>query len=200
MTHAPDIRDPQVWLLARFPSGGYFVEAGAHDGIGDSQTYRLEQAGWSGLCVEPSSSYRGLTLHRRCRTDNRALWIDSAGVDFREVDGNAVELSGIVASFQEDGWDRATRPHVDRHHPSISLTQILHDHGAPRVIEFLSLDTEGSELAILAAHDFAAYLFKVILVEHNGVLEREIGLVNLLATRGYRVVAGSSRDYLLTRR
>src|SRR3990172_179972 len=35
---------------------GYFIEVGAYDGITLSNTYFLEQMGWSGLLVEPIAS------------------------------------------------------------------------------------------------------------------------------------------------
>jgi len=173
------------WAASLFPKPGYFVEAGAHDGIGDSLTYALELAGWTGICVEPSNAYHGLCQSRRCRTDHRPLWrADGATMIFREVAGNAIELSGFVATFG-DHWDRETRPHVDREVTTVSLPTLLREHGAPAAIELLCLDTEGSELAILEGHDFNAYLFAAIVVEHNGVSSRQAELREFLASKGY---------------
>lgn len=181
----------QEWLLKLFPGAGYFVEAGAHDGVGDSQTYHLELRGWTGICVEPSSAYAGLVQSRRCRTDHRCLWsADGQEVEFLEVRGDGVELSGIRPCFG-DRWDRPAMPHRVFRKRTVTLATLLREHGAPAlpgVIEFLSLDTEGSELAILAAHDFAAYRFAAIAVEHNRVAERRCALARLLGERGYEEV------------
>jgi hypothetical protein len=175
----------QDYLLQRFPAGGWFVEAGAHDGVGDSQTLRLEQAGWQGLCVEPSSAYHGLTLSRKCKTDNRVLstWSKERCL-FREMHGEAVELSGLVRHFQDD-WDRTIRPHTDRRVWTVNLTDLLIELQAPPVIEFLCLDTEGSEWQILFGHDFNLYRLVTILVEYNGLKEYREQLQALLESQSY---------------
>ena len=41
------------------------------------------------------------------------------------------------------------------------------EHQAPKVIDYLSIDTEGSELEILSAFDFTRYDIRLITVEHN---------------------------------
>jgi hypothetical protein len=170
--------DPQI-LLDMFPNGGYFVEAGAHDGVGDSNTYKLELAGWKGLCVEPSNAFNGLKKSRRCSVDNRCLSGDGRVVTFLEVLGDGVELSGIRNNFY-DKWDRVTRPNVSKVVQSTTLGDVLHDHGAPNVIEYLSLDTEGSELEILTSHNFTEYKFLTMLVEYNGITTRRDELLRLL--------------------
>ena len=178
------------WATRKFPQGGFFVEAGAHDGVGDSQTLELGRAGWSGLCVEPSSAFAGLARNRKCKVDNSVLGEkDGLRLTFRELLGNAVELSGLVDCFG-DHWDRDGRPHADRLVETVSLTTLLERHGAPPVVELLCLDTEGSELAILRGHDFARFRFLLIQVEHNGVAKRMIELSELLIPKGYFLVGG----------
>jgi hypothetical protein len=52
---------------------------------------------------------------------------------------------------------------------TVSLVDLLGDHGAPREIGYLSIDTEGSEFEILSALDFSSYRFSVVTVEHNSL-------------------------------
>lgn len=183
--------DSRPMLLDRFGNKGYFVEAGAHDGIGDSQTYLLERNGWTGICVEPSSAFNGLLRSRRtCHKDNRCLWSHNGWIkEFMEVSGNAIELSGILTTFQDgDGWDRVGRPHTIKKVETVTLNQILSEYNAPRSPEVLFLDTEGSELEILKAHDFSMYRFKVIVVEHNNIASRKADLASLLKANGYGIL------------
>ncbi|MFM7727538.1 MAG: FkbM family methyltransferase, partial [Flavobacteriales bacterium] len=49
--------------------------------------------------------------------------------------------------------------------PAISLLQMLREHNAPHVIDYLALDTEGSEARILGAFDFAEYEIRAISIE-----------------------------------
>jgi 3-dehydroquinate dehydratase len=55
---------------------------------------------------------------------------------------------------------------------------------APKLIDYLSIDTEGSEYKILQAFDFDQYKFKVITCEHNFSKNRE-KIFNLLIENGY---------------
>ncbi len=69
--------------------------------------------------------------------------------------------------------------------PTITLNDLLLEAQAPREIDYLSIDTEGSELSILQAFDFDRWRVKLISVEHNKTpLRAEIH--DLLAARNYR--------------
>ena len=46
-----------------------------------------------------------------------------------------------------------------------TLTKILDEAGAPKEIDFLSLDVEGAELAVLSGINFKRYKFKYMLIE-----------------------------------
>jgi FkbM family methyltransferase len=68
---------------------------------------------------------------------------------------------------------------------TVSLLDLLAEHGAPRVIDYLSVDTEGTEYEILQAFDFDAYDVRVLTVEHNHTEKREL-LHALLSQHGYK--------------
>jgi len=189
------IHPTQDWVMRLFPKPGYFVEAGAHNGVGDSQTKYLEDSGWTGICVEPSAAYHGLVESRKCKTDNRCLWSKCETVAFRQVRGNGIELSGIEKCFC-DSHDRRDGDIVQKE--TVSLTSLLRQHQAPRTIQFMELDTEGSEYEILAAHDFDAYPILALAVEHNGVARSRERICALLESKGYVLDHGNEiEDYYL---
>jgi hypothetical protein len=64
------------------------------------------------------------------------------------------------------------------------LDQLLYEHDAPQVIDYLSIDTEGSEFEILQAFDFDSHRPFVLTVEHNYRPDRE-KMVALMRTHGY---------------
>jgi hypothetical protein len=66
-----------------------------------------------------------------------------------------------------------------------SLMDLLEQQGAPAVIDYLSIDTEGSELAILEGVDWSRYQFRCITVEHNFTAQRQ-GIQALLEAQGYQ--------------
>jgi hypothetical protein len=61
---------------------------------------------------------------------------------------------------------------------------LLRENQAPKVIDYLSIDTEGSELEILQRFNFNEYIFNFITIEHNYRVER-IALRDLLTQHGY---------------
>ena len=58
-------------------------------------------------------------------------------------------------------------------------------YNAPNQIDYLSIDTEGSEFAILNKLNFSKYNFNVITVEHNFTETRQ-KLFSLLTSKGYK--------------
>jgi hypothetical protein len=70
--------------------------------------------------------------------------------------------------------------------PTVSLADLLTQHNAPREIDFLSVDTEGTEFEILSGFDFARWRVSVVAVEHNFDPVRRGKLRELLTSRGYR--------------
>ncbi len=55
---------------------------------------------------------------------------------------------------------------------------------APAVVDYLSIDTEGSEFEILDAFDFRQRQFRVITCEHNHGPQRQ-RIYELLTRQGY---------------
>jgi hypothetical protein len=76
--------------------------------------------------------------------------------------------------------ERAKKYFVD----TISLIDPLSEYGAPHEIDYLSIDTEGSEYEILEAFDFEKFHIKIITCEHNYTTNRE-NIYSLLAKNGY---------------
>jgi hypothetical protein len=67
---------------------------------------------------------------------------------------------------------------------TISLNDLLDKYNAPKEIDYLSIDTEGSEFEILNAFDFSEHKFKIITCEHNFTQMRE-SIYSLLTKNGY---------------
>jgi len=56
---------------------------------------------------------------------------------------------------------------------------------APLFIEFMSLDTEGSELHILKGVDLSRYTFGYMAIEHNHESEKRAAIRSYLEANGY---------------
>jgi hypothetical protein len=71
---------------------------------------------------------------------------------------------------------------------------VLNYHNAPKHIDFLSVDTEGSEFEILNAFDFSQHSFGASCVEHNFSGNRE-RVTALLLSNGYCLVYQNLSDF-----
>lgn len=163
----------EIRLLKLFnnKTDGFFVDIGAHDGISGSNTYFLENLGWSGVCVEPLKYiYDQLIVNRKCVCENCALWTKNGKVSFMSLSGYTQMLSGIVESYNPRHILRI-KDELNYHGglseiievPSKTFDSVV----KVKNIDFLSIDTEGSELDILQTIDFDFYDIRVICVENN---------------------------------
>ena len=175
-----------LWVLweLKGKTGGYFVEFGAADGKALSNTYLLEEKyGWTGILAEPMPDWHEKLKQRKAIVDTRCVWARS-GEKMQFFCSIIPELSGLEKTADQDGHTgnrkNARRVEVE----TISLLDLLKEHNAPKVIDYLSTDTEGSEYEILSAFDFSSYQIKLISVEHNQSATRE-KIYDLLTRNGY---------------
>ena len=164
---------------------GYFVEVGVGNGIHLSNTYFFEKEfRWRGLLVEPNPSFHAsIRETRSARLDTRAAF--SSESDMKEFVARS-ELSGL-----RDAQYRDKRASVGSEIKvaTTTLTRILEDNGAPETINFMSIDTEGSELDILKGMDFSRYRVDFITVEHNFVPDKRSRIRQHLELQGYRCIS-----------
>ncbi|MGR6466210.1 FkbM family methyltransferase [Rhizobium sp. PAMB 3182] len=66
----------------------------------------------------------------------------------------------------------------------MSLLDLLEKHNAPKVIDYISIDTEGSEFEILNSFDFSRYKFNALTIENNYTSARQ-KISNILTENCY---------------
>ena len=168
-----------------FKRCGYFVEFGAASGKELSNTWLLEKHfGWSGILAEPAKCWHErLAANRTCVIEHRCVW-KSTGDSLEFAEASEAEISTLTPF--KGGDQHAAARRSSRHYQiaTISLNDLMAEHKAPDSPDYLSIDTEGSELEILQAFDFKRHPFKVITCEHNFTPAREKIHV-LLTAAGY---------------
>jgi FkbM family methyltransferase len=173
---------------------GFFVEFGATNGVNLSNTCLLEkQFGWTGIVAEPAIRWhKDLTNNRKCHIETNCVWRESNAVlTFNETDSG--EYSTIESYSSSDVHNEKRKSGKTYSINTISLEDMLDKYNAPRVIDYLSIDTEGSEYEILSNFNFDKYKFRTITCEHNFTPDRE-KIFSLLTANGYvRKLEGSSR-------
>ena len=122
--------------------------------------------------------------NRKCIIDHRCVYgVTGKTLVFKET------IDAVYSTISE--YQSIDSHSVDRQHgkeytvDTVSLVDMLVECSAPKKIDYLSIDTEGSEYEILAAFDFDQYSFKIITVEHNYTEQRE-KISDLLSSHGYK--------------
>jgi FkbM family methyltransferase len=180
------LQDLFVLFLLGERRGGYFVEFGASDGITLSNTWLLEHNyGWTGVLAEPGRCWHeALKTNRRAAVDLRCVWSKS-GTQLQFNEARIAEFSTIDSLSGQDVHASKRQRGACYMVETVSLNDLLAQHQAPNTIDYLSIDTEGSEFDILSSFDFGTYDVRVITVEHNHVQRQRNQLFDLLSARGY---------------
>jgi FkbM family methyltransferase len=182
-------QDLEVIKFYNNKENGFFIEIGASDGINLSNTYLLEtQYKWKGICCEPIPyNFEKLVKNRPNSICYDEAVYSNSGLTLNFDISHSI-YSDLLSGISE---------HIDIHKAivdenketiqvkTISLLDVLNNANAPSFIEYMSLDTEGSEFEILKNFDFEKYTFGLIDVEHNYVEPRRSEIKNLLLSKGY---------------
>lgn len=179
-------QDIFVLMETGFKRDGYFVEFGAADGVHLSNTWLLEKEyNWTGILAEPARVWHGeLQKNRSAKIDTDCVFASTG----EEIEFNMTffpELSTIETFSSNDGHSNSRKNGLIYKVPTVSLDDLLKRHGAPHKIDYLSIDTEGSELLILENFPFDKWEIGIITVEHNFTSARDkIG--DLMRRHGYK--------------
>lgn len=190
--------------------GGFFVELGANDGYTQSNSLYFEKRKkWRGVLVEPAPHLFLKCCYFRRGSGSKIFCNACVPFGFSEkyVDIEYANLMSVSANLESDIKDKAAFDRLAAKLTSSSeralrfgavartLTSILDEADAPQLIDLLSLDVEGAELAVLNGVDFRRYTFKYILIECRDIVRVE----GFLSSFGYKIIDKLSyHDYLFS--
>lgn len=148
--------------LFKNKASGFFIEAGANDGINQSNTFLLEnELKWNGLLVEPNiNSFNICLKSRKCIIENCAL----VSFDYKD--------EFIIGDFQESSFAGSMMGGCSQIHQKTTkvkackLSDLLDKHNVKK-IDFLSIDVEGYEIEALMGLDFNMHSPSYILYEDH---------------------------------
>lgn len=186
---------------------GFFIEAGANDGVTQSNTLYFERyLGWRGLLIEPVPELWEKCLHNRPNAIVEQCALVSSNYPNRQIDMQYCNLMSLVRGAR--GSDEADAAHIDcgitfleacavPYWISVracSLSNLLDRHNIKHV-DLLSLDVEGYEVQALLGLDMKRHRPTYILVEAN----RPDEVHDVLGPYYHRVQCLSDHDFLYER-
>jgi hypothetical protein len=208
-------QDEIVDVLLRGRNGLFFVESGGYDGETDSNSLFFEiKRKWQGMIIEPNPH-----LYKKIRNKNRKCMTVNAAISPHEKDDNLpFLLAGGYGGF-ETFYSQAQADHTFE-----TLAQINNENNPARskedsgqtvlvtcfplqklleagnqtslVVDYWSLDTEGSEPSILKATDFSKITVGVLSVEHHHVPERKMTILESLKSSGLVLYGEVAQDFI----
>jgi FkbM family methyltransferase len=164
VSYAQNFED--VMLARAFPGAdGFYVDVGANDPDIDSVTRVFYERGWRGINVEPVAKNAARLRARRPLDVNLEIAVgDREGsITFYEIGkwhGYSTTDAGIAAQHHADGLKV-----IEHTVPLRPLTSVLDEYAEGRVVDFLSIDVEGAELAVLRGLDLGRHRPKIIVAE-----------------------------------
>jgi hypothetical protein len=171
--YSQSAQDEWVNKIFRGKRDGFYLDIGAYDGIESSNTaFFGRELGWNGICVDANrSAYDRLVINRP----------------------DSINVFAAVNNY--DGTCRFTDYSINDYGdevPCYKLNTIMEKYNAPNVIDYMSIDIEGSEFIVLSCFDFDRWQVGSITLEHNlysAGSEEKNKLYDLLTSNGFiRVV------------
>ena len=175
---------------------GVFVEVGANDGIHISNTLYFEiNNNWTGINIEPIKSlYDRLIVNRpNCININCAIYSNDSQVDFICNHGYTEGLSGIKDTYDGRHFERLYR----ENYLSRSSTEIIKvntkkletifDENNIKHVNYMSIDVEGAEFAVIKSINFDKVFIDVISFENN-YTDVSVPIIKYLEEKNYKVI------------
>jgi FkbM family methyltransferase len=191
-------------------TNGFFVEVGALDGFGASNTFFFEkERNWSGILIEPNpiEFNKMLNIDRPLSVkENCAISDNEMDINFLSIEGPCNVLSGIMEFYNPQHLERINRE-LDMYssypigHELYSNKQVIQmkavklqtifDKYNVKDVDLISIDVEGAEMQVLKSIDFDKVNINCFLIENNYGLDKE---TTYLISKGYKLLGNIQWD------
>lgn len=151
---------------------GGCIDVGASNGISINNTRHFEELGWYCLCVEPNPQYFEELKNNRSHVVKAAISNKNDRLTFNIVNLNGCEdaMSSLeldkrlIDSHLKSGYSINIRPEIV---DVLTLDKCVEQYYKYHKIDFVSIDTEGTELDVLKGFSIEKWNPTVIMVENN---------------------------------
>ena len=170
---------------------GGCIDIGSIDGINMNNTKYFEDKGWYNLCVEPNPDFfKDLKNNRKNVIDFAISNFNEDLIDFTAVsfdDNQQNELSISSLNIDNRLVERFVKAGCNLKYRNIkvsvrTLDYCIENYYKCEKIDFINIDTEGTELEVLKGFDINRWQPKLIVVENNF---NDIEIENYLKSFGY---------------
>ena len=191
--------DSLVLNIFKDQKEGFYLDIGCGHPIKNNNTYLLNKKGWNGINIDLDVDNIDLFNSYRKKDVNLATAVsDKEG----ETDLYFYHSKSALNTISKENADfQKAKVSAIKKIKTQTINKIIENSPfKDRKIDFLSVDVEGSELAILKNFDFTKYSPKVIVVEYLDLslkkLEiKNLNIENIIKSEIYKLI--TSNDYTL---
>jgi FkbM family methyltransferase len=169
----------------------YFIDVGACYPIKYSNSFILQEKGWSGLVIEPNP----LLVNDLGSRESNSVIVLPVAVAVNSGKQNLVSygaLSSLVISADRDIYANLRKKKIDNGEfttvNTMTFNEISNIHNIPKQIGYLSIDVEGLDFDILREFDLEKHTLSAISIEHNLDLDLRRMINTYMRSMGYRRV------------
>jgi len=179
-----------IWVLYEtlYKTNGFFVDFGATDGVTINNSFLLENKyGWTGILAEPNPIYiDDLRKNRKSHIHTECVYV-ATGEKVEFICTDVPDISTVKGFGLKDQFAEQRQNGKVITVNTITLYDLLNKYNAPNEIDYLSIDTEGTEYGILNKffQDNDKYTIKLITIEHNYDNVMRENILKLMTKHGY---------------
>jgi FkbM family methyltransferase len=189
ISYAQNFEDVMLWRALGHIRNGFYCDVGALSSEKDSVTKWMYDNGWHGINIEPNPVYAATLCKDRPRDITLAVAVSNECGQTTLFDSSAPGLSTLdinVVNRISSAEIEFTPIEVQ----ATTLAKIFHDHVAEgQVINFLKIDVEGSERAVIEGNNWVKYRPWIIVIEStlpNSEIQSHQEWEPLVLANGYK--------------
>ena len=174
---------------------GYYIDVGAFNGLQGSKTKYFEDIGWQGIAVEPHPiSFQKLESNRTCKKENILITDYDGECNFhwseRAPMTSRIDMSGHKGRIHKMPDVKETQL------PCMTITTLCEKY-LWTVVNFLKIDAEGNDWAVINGIDFARLSIDLIVFEMwpSHKVNEYKSSINKLLEAGFVEIGREKSDY-----
>jgi len=179
---------------------GFYVDVGAHHPKRFSNTYCFYMRGWTGINIDATPGSMAAFREQRPKDINLELGIGADEAEltfflFGEPALNTFDAERAAFLESSTAFRIADRQSV----PVRRLATVLAEHAGDRAIDFLSVDTEGFDLAVVKSNDWEKFRPRIVLLEDLAtdlLALAETDLCRFMLSQDYRPIVKLPRSVI----
>ena len=148
--------DKILYEMFKEQSNGFYIDAGASDGVKFSNTYLFEQIGWAGVCLEPHPD----EFAKLCSNRPNSLCLHAMA-------GESVGYGWLLPGGADGTHRRLLDPNKDTIPVAMVTLNFVLELLVRQRVDFISIDAEYTDEKVVAGLNLDFYRPRVVVVEQD---------------------------------